>query len=108
MRTSSSAAAVAALIFTAFAASAAPLRGTHAAVEQAAPAETGYLSVTSDPIATLSVDGKSYGKTPVTKIELSVGSHQIALASLDGKLTRTLGVKITKGETTRIKINLGP
>jgi hypothetical protein len=108
MRTLPSAGVVLALFFEAIAASAGPMPDTRSALEQPAPAETGFLNVTSDPIANLSVDGKDYGKTPVTKIELPVGSHQLSLVSLDGKLQRKIGVKIAKGETTRIKINLGP
>ncbi len=74
--------------------------------DDAPQGESGFLSVISDPAARISVDGKERGQTPVVKLELPVGPHQITLVSLDGKLKRTLGVKIVKGENTRLKVNL--
>jgi hypothetical protein len=70
--------------------------------------ELGYLTLVCEPIANVSVDGEPKGATPVVKLALPVGGHQITLVSLDGKLKRSLGVKIVSGETTRLRVNLGP
>jgi hypothetical protein len=73
-----------------------------------APSEVGYLTLVCEPAANVSIDGQARGATPITKLALSVGAHQITLVSLDGKLKRTLGVKIAKDETKRLRVNLGP
>jgi hypothetical protein len=70
--------------------------------------EVGYLTLVCEPAANVSIDGQAKGPTPVTKLPLPVGAHQITLVSLDGKLTRTLGVTIAKDETKRLRVNLGP
>ena len=74
----------------------------------AASEEVGYLTLTCDPAANVSIDGEAKGPTPIANLALPVGPHQITLVSLDGKLKRTLGVKIVKGETKRLNVSLGP
>lgn len=72
-----------------------------------AAGDTGFLNVTATPEARVSIDGKDTGKTtPVTHLELPAGHHQLTLTSLDGKLTRTLGISIAATDTTRLKVNL--
>jgi eukaryotic-like serine/threonine-protein kinase len=68
--------------------------------------ETGFLTLTSTPEATVSVDGKEVGTTPIVKLELATGAHQITLVAAAGQLKRTLGVTIVKGETKVLKVNL--
>jgi hypothetical protein len=81
---------------------------TRSGVEQAPAAEVGYLTLTCEPVANVSIDGTAKGATPIVKLALPVGAHQITLVSLDGKLKRTLGVKIAREETKRLNVNLGP
>jgi hypothetical protein len=71
-------------------------------------ADVGYLTLSCDPPASVSIDGEAKGTTPIVKLPLAAGAHQLTLASADGKLRRTLGVKIVKGETTRLRVSLGP
>ena len=88
----------------------APLMGVGGGARLAyAAADTGFLNVTSTPEARVSIDGKDTGKTtPVVHLELPAGHHQLTLISLDGKLTRTLGISIAPTDTTRLRVNLGP
>lgn len=69
--------------------------------------DVGFLTVTTDPPAKLSVDGADTGKTtPVTKLSLPAGKHKVTLTSLDGKTTRSLGVTIVAGEEKRLTVSL--
>ena len=98
------------IVSNASAASAASVASSREGPEPAPSKDVGSLSVSSDPPARVSVDGKDTGKTtPVEKIDLPVGHHQLTLVSVaDPKLTRSLGFNVTKGETTRLKVNFAP
>ena len=68
---------------------------------------TGSLSITSTPShATVEIDGKSWGKTPLLKVNLSVGSHIIQLKA-PGYQTTKKQVNITSQHSENISISLG-
>jgi len=51
------------------------------------PAATpGQYSVDSTPYATIFIDGKSYGETPLFKIALPAGKHQLRAVRMDGRV----------------------
>jgi Protein kinase domain/PEGA domain len=60
--------------------------------------EPGQLHVVVDPWANLSVDGKSYGQTPL-KVSLPPGSHRVVLRNTELGRVETITVKIKSGET---------
>ncbi len=60
-------------------------------------AEPGYYSVDSKPYATIYVDDKSYGETPLFKIQLPAGKHRIRAVRSDGKSQR-LSITIQSGK----------
>jgi hypothetical protein len=72
------------------------------------PAPTGFLALTSIPVADISIDGRPTGlKTPQMKIELTSGTHTITLAVSGTSLTQTFTVDITTGVTTTLERVLG-
>src|SRR5262245_8647017 len=73
-------------IFTAGAAAAATEQGNARSGVVDASEEVGYLTLTCDPPANVSIDGDAKGATPITKLALPAGAHQITLVSLDGTL----------------------
>ena len=80
--------------------------GATAEPGRVAAGDTGFLTVTTDPPAKLIVDDQDTGKmTPVSRLPLPVGKHRVTLA-VPGGAQRSLGVNITKGEETRLRVNL--
>lgn len=51
---------------------------------------TGTYSVDSNPYATIYIDGKSYGDTPLFKVPLIAGRHRIRAVRSDGKIRRLM------------------
>jgi hypothetical protein len=49
------------------------------------PKGTGYFSVDSQPWATIYIDGRKKGVTPLFKIKLSAGPHRVKAVSATGK-----------------------
>lgn len=69
-------------------------------------AGTGVVKVVSEPDgATVRVDGKTFGPTPVL-IELPVGKHEI-LVTRDGHLKATSSVQIIKDKLVHALVKLG-
>ncbi|MFA5222417.1 MAG: PEGA domain-containing protein, partial [Methanoregula sp.] len=69
---------------------------------------TGSLAITSDPAgASVLVDGKITGMTPVTADNLTAGNHTVAV-SLDGYLPLQQVVTVIPGQTLPIAIGLSP
>lgn len=69
-----------------------------------APAtEEGFLLVTAEPWADVSVDGQVIGQTPLGKIRLGVGSHDVVLTHPD-YLPFRRRVNIRPSETFRLKV----
>ena len=65
----------------------------------------GTLIITSSPaIASVSVDGKEVGRTPL-KLALIVGSHKVTLTK-EGFATESKDVKIEEGKTSNMELTL--
>jgi serine/threonine protein kinase len=54
-------------------------RKRSAAARRSAPPQLGYLTVAAEPYANVFIDGKSRGVTPLRRLELSAGLHQLLL-----------------------------
>ncbi|NJF25969.1 PEGA domain-containing protein [Thermococcus sp. Bubb.Bath] len=66
----------------------------------------GYLTLTSDPSgATVIIDGKNVGTTPLNKYELAPGDHTIVLTK-EGYQNKTLTVTINPGKETNQSVTL--
>jgi serine/threonine-protein kinase len=63
-------------------------------VEQAEP---GFYSVDSHPYATIYIDGKSFGDTPLFKVELPSGKHRVRAVRSDGT-SRRMTITIQPGK----------
>ncbi len=62
------------------------------------PGPPGFITIDSSPVyAVVSIDGKSYGETPLVHIELSPGKHTLRAVSPSGT-SRTLGITIESGK----------
>jgi serine/threonine-protein kinase len=60
-------------------------------------AEPGFYSVDSKPYATIFIDDKSYGETPIFKLQLPPGKHRVRAVRADGKSQR-LTITIQPGK----------
>jgi serine/threonine-protein kinase len=60
----------------------------------------GYLSIDSQPYATIYVDGKKVGETPLLKLALPPGKRRIRAVRADGQEKR-LTVEIRPGKLAR-------
>ncbi len=71
------------------------------------PGEAGRLSVTATPAARLEVDGVPMAaQTPVAALPLSVGPHEVRLTPLDGGEARVYPIKVERGRTTALVVDL--
>ncbi|HEX5064390.1 MAG TPA: PEGA domain-containing protein, partial [Kofleriaceae bacterium] len=57
----------------------------------------GFYSVDSKPYATIFIDDKSFGETPLFKVQLPAGKHRIRAQRADGKSQR-LSITIQPGK----------
>jgi eukaryotic-like serine/threonine-protein kinase len=73
--------------------------GTRKPPEDAVAAELGQYSVDSKPYATIFIDGKSFGETPLFKVPLPPGKHRIRAVRQDGEVQRYT-VTIESGKLT--------
>lgn len=64
----------------------------------------GTLAINAEPPASLAIDGKPYGTTPV-EAKLPAGSHTISLAR-GGYVTRTATIVLTSGERKEMSLTL--
>jgi hypothetical protein len=71
-----------------------------------AQTDTGTLDVSSDPPAEISIDDKDTGKVTPQQLVLPAGHHRLTLATKDNAHQRTIGFRITAGETTKLSIHL--
>jgi serine/threonine protein kinase len=62
-------------------------------------AESGFFSIDSKPYATIYIDDKSYGDTPLFKVQLPAGKHRVRAVRADGKSQR-LTITIQPGKLT--------
>ena len=65
----------------------------------------GQYSVDSRPYATIFIDGKSYGDTPLFKISLLPGKHRIRAVREDGQVQR-FAITIDPGKLTSSEISV--
>jgi len=72
---------------------------TRKPAEDAVAAEPGQYSVDSKPYATIFIDGKSFGDTPLFKVPLLPGKHKIRAVRKDGQVLRYT-VTIEPGKLT--------
>ena len=72
---------------------------TRKPAEDAVAAEPGQYSVDSKPYATIFIDGKSFGDTPLFKVPLPPGKHKIRAVRQDGQVLR-FAVTIEPGKLT--------
>ena len=66
-----------------------------------AKAPKGFISVSSDPFATVYIDGSVRGPTTLFRYKLSPGTHNVKVVTADGKQKKRT-VKIRSGEHTRV------
>jgi hypothetical protein len=81
----------------------APRRNTPA--PKPAPASTGFVSIATDPIATVYIDNQSVGPSPVIGHEVPAGSHTIRVERV-GYTTQTVTVQVSPGETVVRRLTL--
>ncbi|MCU0673225.1 MAG: protein kinase [Myxococcota bacterium] len=76
-------------------------------VEPAPPAvaeETGWLSLDATPWATVALDGRSLGHTPLMRVEVPAGEHELVLENPERGIRRVYVVRVRPGETVRRRI----
>ncbi|RMH37708.1 MAG: PEGA domain-containing protein, partial [Deltaproteobacteria bacterium] len=81
-----------------------PSERSRRAAAPAAPAPDGYLTVAAQPYATVFVDGRKLGVTPLVRVPLAPGVHQLKAVSSADATVRTFRVQIRSGDTTRRKV----
>ena len=69
-----------------------------------APAEVGWLSLDATPWATVSLDGRSLGHTPLMRVELPAGEHELVLENPERGIRRVYVVRVRPGESVRRRI----
>ena len=84
----------------------APHRPAPVTPKPAAPA-TGFISINTDPIATVYIDGQMVGQAPVISHEVPVGSHTIRVERV-GYAAQTVTVQVSSGDTVIRKFTLLP
>ncbi|HYK11919.1 MAG TPA: protein kinase [Gemmatimonadales bacterium] len=70
-----------------------------------AAAATGFISIATDPIATVYIDNQSVGQSPVIGHEVPAGSHSIRVERV-GFATQSLTVNVSAGETVVRRLTL--
>ena len=66
----------------------------------------GTLQVVALPWASVSVDGRSVGTTPIAAISLPAGPHSVVLQNSELGVTRSSSVVVRSGKLTTLKVNL--
>jgi hypothetical protein len=61
----------------------------------------GFLTINAEPYATIYIDGKKRGYTPIVRLSLPAGSHAIRLVSSAGQPDKKMTVKVGAGEDVR-------
>ena len=67
--------------------------------------ETGELRIGVKPYAEVTIDGQSYGQTPMKPVQLSSGLHTVRLVHPDYQPLQRK-VTIRAGETARVTVDL--
>jgi serine/threonine-protein kinase len=66
----------------------------------------GWLTLDTTPWATVSVDGRVLGSTPLMRLELPEGPHELLLENPERGIRRTYVVTVRAGETTTRRLGL--
>ncbi|HEU5060770.1 MAG TPA: serine/threonine-protein kinase [Kofleriaceae bacterium] len=74
---------------------------TATARASSAPKGSGFLTINAEPYATVYVDGKKRGYTPVVRLALPAGEHSVKLVSSGGQPDRRMTVKVSAGQEVR-------
>jgi serine/threonine-protein kinase len=64
-----------------------------------APAASGWYAIDSSPYATIFIDDRKVGDTPLDRIALPAGSHQVRAVLADGR-QRTFSITIAPDHKT--------
>ena len=75
---------------------------TASTAEESGP---GTLTVTANPWGNVSVDGRSYGSTPLPGISLSPGTHTVVVSNPELGSTRSATVKIKSGQAQGVRFD---
>ncbi|MCE9579157.1 MAG: PEGA domain-containing protein, partial [Deltaproteobacteria bacterium] len=67
-------------------------------------AKPGRLSIDASPWATISVDGKELGQTPLIGVAIAAGDHTIKAVGAKGA-TKTFRIHVDPGATVRKKVS---
>jgi serine/threonine-protein kinase len=70
-----------------------------------APAEHGYLSISTEPWTRMSIDGRQLGTTPLFKVKLPPGRHQIRFVNEVAKIDQVRTIQVSAGEITKETID---
>jgi len=76
------------------------------AKEKVAPTGSGLLRINARPWATVTLDGKLLGNTPLIDVTVSAGTHTIRLENPQFGLSKTLKVRINPNETVTKVVDL--
>ncbi|MCB9637204.1 MAG: PEGA domain-containing protein [Sandaracinus sp.] len=68
--------------------------------------ETGWLSLDTTPWAMVSLDGRLLGHTPLIRLALPAGEHELVLENPERSIRRVYVVRIPAGQTVRRRIAL--
>jgi serine/threonine-protein kinase len=74
------------------------------AAPEVAAVETGWLSLDATPWATVSLDGRSLGHTPLMRVEVPAGEHELVLENPERGIRRVYVVRVGPGESVRRRI----
>ncbi|MBJ6760752.1 protein kinase [Myxococcaceae bacterium JPH2] len=69
-------------------------------------APPGFLTLVTEPSATVYLGGRSLGETPLFKLSLPAGKHSLKLVNGAGRPLK-LAVEIKSGDTTAVRVPLG-
>lgn len=72
------------------------------------PARTGAgtLRLNSFPYAVVYVDGKKVGTTPLRDVRVRAGKHTVRFVNPERKLTKTVRIRVTAGQTKTVGVRL--
>ncbi|MBI5548580.1 MAG: protein kinase [Deltaproteobacteria bacterium] len=69
----------------------------------AEPVRAGYLSLVTAPWSKVTIAGRSHGSTPIYRLELAAGVHELTLSPENGEKAIVRHVRIRPGETLKLK-----